>query len=158
MTGQRPAGDRSNEKLVTIEDMYVGRQLTHRVTVTQAMIDEYADITGDYNPVHVDREYAAKTRFGACIAHGMLTCSFVQVPLTAMVTPGGVSTYYHFDLLGPVFDGDELEVVAECVEADQERRRAKFRLGIRTARGEVVSGEAGIAFPRATSKGRGGTE
>lgn len=147
-----------NQKVKTIDDVEVGRVFTHRVLVTQDMIDEYADITGDYNPVHVDPEYAATTRFGGCIAHGMLTASFVQVPLTAMVTPGGVSTFYHFDLLGPVYDGDELEVVAECVEADKERRRAKFRLAVRTARGDVVSGEAGIAFPRATTKGEGGTE
>jgi 3-hydroxybutyryl-CoA dehydratase len=144
------------EHLVTIDDMFVGRRLGHRVTVTQGMIDAYADLTGDYNPVHVDPVYAATTRFGGCIAHGMLTCSFVQVPLTAMVTPGGISTFYHFDLLGPVYDGDELEVVAECVEVDTARRRAKFRLAISSARGDVVSGEAGIAFPRATNKGEGG--
>lgn len=147
-----------NQKVKTIDDVEVGLTFAHRVVVTQDMIDEYADITGDYNPVHVDPEYAAKTRFGGCIAHGMLTASFSQVCLTALVTPGGVSTYYHFDLLGPVYDGDELEVVAECVEADKERRRAKFRLAIRTARGDVVSGEAGIAFPRATSKAQGGAE
>lgn len=143
-------------KTVSIDDITVGLQYVHRVVVTQEMIHEYADLTGDYNPVHVDPEYARQTRFGGCIAHGMLTASFVQVPLTAMVTPGGISTYYHFDLLGPVYEGDELEVVAECVEADRERRRAKFRLAIRSARGDVISGEAGIAFPRATSKGEGG--
>ena len=88
----------------------------------------------------------------------MLTAeAFVQVGLTALVTPGGVSTYYHIDLLGPVFDGDDLEVTVECVEVDRERRRARFRFAIRTeARGDVLSGEAGIAFPRAASKGEGG--
>ena len=121
------------------------------------MIDQYAELNGDFNAVHVDSGYARGTRFGGCIAHGMLTAGFVQVGLTAMVTPGGVSTTCHFELLGPVYDGDDLEVTAECVTVDRERRRAEFRLAIRTEeRGDVLSGGAEIAFPRGASKGEGG--
>ena len=138
-----------SRRIVTIGDITVGLKRSHRAEMTQEMINRYAELTGDFNPVHVSPEYAQTTRFGRCIAHGMLTASLVQVPLTAMTTPGGVSTVYHIELLGPVHAGDKLEVVAECIEVNDELRRAKFRLEV-VAGGsaKVLSGEAEIAFPR----------
>ena len=48
------------ERRVTIDDMTVGLAHTHRVHMTQAMIDQYAGLTGDFNPVHVDPVYALR--------------------------------------------------------------------------------------------------
>ncbi len=138
-----------NRTTVTIDDMHVGLRATHRVTIDQAMIDDYARLTDDYNPIHVDAEYAAGTPFGSTIAHGMLTAGFVQHALTALTTPGGISTVYHFELVGPVPAGTEVEASAECYAVDRERRRARFRLEVRTAAGDpLVEGDAEIAFPR----------
>jgi 3-hydroxybutyryl-CoA dehydratase len=52
-------------------------------TVTQEQIIRYAAASGDFNPLHVDSEYAATTRFGGTIAHGMLVLAFVSEMLTA---------------------------------------------------------------------------
>ena len=136
---------------VTIDDMEVGLRETYRVVIDQAMIDAYAELTSDFNPIHVDAEYAAGTRFGVPIAHGMLTAGFVQHALTALTTPGGISTLYTFRLLGPVPAGTEVEAVAECVAVDRERRRATFALTVTAlgaGGGPVIEGEAEIALPR----------
>ena len=46
--------------------------------VTQEMIDHYADAAEDYNPLHVNPEFAKTTRYGGTIAHGMLSVAFIQ--------------------------------------------------------------------------------
>ena len=136
---------------VTIDDMEVGLREAYRVTIDQQMIDDYAELTQDFNPVHVDPDYAAGTPFGSTIAHGMLTAGFVQHALTALCTPGGISTRYLFELRNPVPPGTEVEASAECVGVDRERRRATFRLVVRSLtepRHDLITGEAEIAFPR----------
>lgn len=47
-------------------------------TLTQAELDLYAELSGDHNPIHVDAAFAAQTRFGATVAHGMLLFSLVR--------------------------------------------------------------------------------
>ena len=62
-----------------------------RKTVTQEMIDRYAEASGDRNPLHIDPEFAATTQFGGVIAHGMLTLAFVSEMLTAAFGDAWVS-------------------------------------------------------------------
>ena len=51
--------------------------------ITQEQLDRYADASGDHNPLHIDRDFAATTQFGSTIAHGMLVLAFVSEMLTA---------------------------------------------------------------------------
>ncbi len=51
-------------------------------TVTREQVERYADVSGDHNPIHVDEAFAADTRFGRPIAHGMLVLAFVSEMLT----------------------------------------------------------------------------
>ncbi|MBB3474393.1 acyl dehydratase [Sphingomonas sp. BK345] len=73
---------------MTAEEMSqaVGREsVSDWVEVTQAMIDRFAEATGDHQFIHVDPERAAQTPFGTTIAHGFLTLSLL--PLLAARTP-----------------------------------------------------------------------
>ncbi len=141
----------SDTGFVTVDDMEIGLRATHRVTVDQPMIDAYAELTQDFNPIHTDAGYARTTPFGTTIAHGMLTAAFIQHPLTSLVTPGGISTEYHVRLVGPVPAGIEVEAYAECVSIDAVRRRATFRVGVVDLAEPVrplIEGTAEISFPR----------
>ena len=60
--------------------------------IEQADVDAFAEVTGDHNPVHVDEAFAQQTRFGRCIAHGMLTASLISSVL-ANKLPGEGSVY-----------------------------------------------------------------
>ena len=137
-------------KRVTIDDMEIGLRATHRTVIDQDRIDAYADVAEDHSPIHVDPEYAAGTRFGTTIAHGMLVAGFFQHPLTELVAPGGVSVEYRIRLLAPVPPGTEIEASAECIGIDIDRRRAMFRIGVAAVADHktVIEGEAEIAFPR----------
>lgn len=84
-----------------------------RATVTQADIDAYADLTGDYNPLHVDAEAGRRSPFGSTIAHGPLPLAFLQRAVEerhGSAWPRGL----HLDAryVGPTLPGDVVEVQA----------------------------------------------
>lgn len=71
----------------TLNDIEEGLRKTFKVNITESMVNEYARITGDYSPMHMDEEYARKTEFGHRICHGMLIGSFFS-RLVGMHLPG----------------------------------------------------------------------
>lgn len=129
----------------TFEGMILGARAEHTHTVTEEAVALYAELTGDYNPVHVDETYARTTRFGARVGHGLLTCGLVQKSLTQLVAPGGVSLSYKFRLSGPVFLGDTITASAEVVEKRADRSLVICALACVNQEGDtVVDGEATI--------------
>ena len=95
----------------------IGDKADFSKTITESDICQFASLTGDYNPLHINEEYAAKTRFGKRIAHGMLTSSFICTVL-GMKMPGEdtihISQYLEFKK--PVFIGDTITVNLEITE------------------------------------------
>ncbi|MBT3411903.1 MAG: MaoC family dehydratase, partial [Halieaceae bacterium] len=71
----------------TFDEITIGQSADYSKTVTEQDIQMFAAVSGDVNPLHLDAEFAAGTRFGERIAHGMLTASFVSAAL-AMKLPG----------------------------------------------------------------------
>ncbi|MCG7346258.1 MaoC family dehydratase [Sporosarcina sp. ACRSL] len=129
---------------------YVGQTASISRTVTETDIVMYAGLSGDYNPVHVDREYAAGTRFGQRIAHGLLTASFLS-RLFGMELPGPESVYLEQTLkfTKPVFIGDTITATAEILDIDQKRNIITLSTICRNQNGEtVLSGEGKMMMPR----------
>ncbi|WP_235624091.1 MaoC/PaaZ C-terminal domain-containing protein [Mycolicibacterium goodii] len=122
----------------------------HTAVIDAEIIRAYAQLTGDHNPIHEDAEYAANTRFGRPVAHGMLVAGYVQTALTALVAPGGVSTSYQFDLLAPAFEGTSVTAQAVCAHLDPVTHRATFTITVvdDTSRKQLISGSAVVAFPK----------
>jgi 3-hydroxybutyryl-CoA dehydratase len=85
----------------------IGDSASISKTITDADIHGFAEVTGDHNPLHLDDDYAAKTRFGRRIAHGMLSASLISAVL-ANELPGAGSVYLSQTLkfVKPVFPGD----------------------------------------------------
>ncbi|SFR72307.1 3-hydroxybutyryl-CoA dehydratase [Halogeometricum rufum] len=110
------------------------------LSVTESTIDEFAALSGDDNPIHLDDDYAAETMFGGRIAHGMLAASVVSAALADL--PGDV-IYLSQDLSfeNPVRPGDEVVARAEVDEllgGDRIRVETTARVGDV----DVVTGEA----------------
>lgn len=62
-------------------ELKIGDTFTFEKEMTDELIRQFADISGDHNPLHLDDEFAKNTRFGKRIAHGMLTSSFISAVL-----------------------------------------------------------------------------
>ena len=132
-----------------IDEIAVGMSAEHAKTVTEADVVLFAGITGDFNPVHVDAEAAAKSRFGARIAHGMLSAGFVSAVI-AMKLPGPGSIYMSQSLrfTRPVMIGDTVTARVEVVEVIAAKKRVRLSTTCRNQRGEtVLDGEALLMVP-----------
>ncbi|MGC5328832.1 MaoC family dehydratase [Brevibacillus sp. SYSU BS000544] len=126
------------------EDIAVGDQASFSKTVSESDIYLFAGITGDFNPMHVDQEYAKKTIFGERIAHGMLTASFISTVL-GMKLPGPNTIYLSQNVrfLAPVRIGDTLTVTAEVIEKNDRKRQIRLQTKIVNQQGTIVAdGEA----------------
>lgn len=115
-------------------------------TINDTDIQAFADITGDHNPVHVDDAFAAETRFGRRIAHGMLTASLISAVL-ANKLPGEGSVYLGQTLqfVAPVFPGDEVTARVTVKEIREDKPIVKLETICMNQRGEIViRGEATV--------------
>ena len=132
------------------EDLPVGtRYTTSSRTITEADVAAFAALTGDFNRVHVDAEYAKGTIFGQRIAHGMLVAAFMA-GLTSRSIPNQLMEGALFSVLEnrlkfpkPTFIGDTIRVEIEVVEQKQTSRPDRGIIGfMRKAinqRGEMVA-------------------
>lgn len=125
-------------------ELQVGMAAEVSKVVGMAEIETFAELTGDRNPLHLDREFAANSRFGGVISHGMLTAGLLSTVL-GMKLPGTGAVYISQTLgfKGPVRPGDTITARAEIVELVPERRRVRLATRIRNQRDEtVIEGEA----------------
>jgi acyl dehydratase len=108
-------------------------------TFTVEDVERYATITGDRNPLHFDRDFAARTPLGALIVHGGLTTGLFNA-LVAEVLPGPGSVFLHqeWDYPAPVFVGDTVTAEAEVIEARADKPITKLRCVARRQDGEEV--------------------
>lgn len=93
----------------------IGRQLpVLRRHVTQAVIDAYAKASGDFNPIHVDPEFARTAVYGRTIAHGLMTLAFVSQLLNEW-SAGRFDCEGELDIAftGPVFADDTVEITGQ---------------------------------------------
>ncbi len=121
-----------------IKDLEVGMSDSMSKTVTEADIVLYAGITGDFNPVHVNEEYAKTTVFKGRIAHGMVSAGFISAVL-AMKLPGPGSIYLGQTLQfkAPVRIGDTVTTTVTITEIKLEKKIVIFETTC-TIKGEVV--------------------
>ncbi|OMF57003.1 enoyl-CoA hydratase [Paenibacillus sp. FSL R5-0490] len=101
----------------------VGQEASCSKTITETDFVMFAGISGDFNPVHIDGEYAKKTRFKKRIAHGLLTSSLLS-QLLGVHLPGKGSIYVEQTIRfkAPVFIGDTITAQGMVQEIDSKRR------------------------------------
>lgn len=111
-------------------------------------VQNFAALVGDTNPVHLDPTYAATTRFGAPIVHGMLIGSLISMVIgTALPGTGTLYQRQALRFVRPVYVGDTITVEVEVVEWDGVRGRARLTTTARNGLGEeAVTGEAHVSL------------
>jgi acyl dehydratase len=131
----------------------VGDSAEMSKTVTEEDVRAFAELTGDRNPVHLDEEYAAGTRFGRRIAHGMLGASLISAVL-ANELPGRGTVYLSQTLrfTAPVFLGDTVTAHVVVKQVREDKPIVTLETVCTNERGErVVEGEAVVLAPKVES-------
>jgi len=111
-------------------------------TISEADVYAFAGITGDFYGVHVDEEFAKKTRYGTRIAHGALLVGFISTVMGKIAAkippPGGVSYRYDVKFVAPVKFGDTVTTELKIAEKNLERREIISQILSTNQRGEKV--------------------
>lgn len=124
----------------------VGDTFTVQKEVTDELIRKFAEVSGDYNPIHLDEEFAAKTRFGKRIAHGMLGASFISAVLGYKLSEQKI-VYLGQTLrfTAPVFIGDTVTAKAVVKNIREDKQIVTVETTCENQTGEIViTGEAKI--------------
>ena len=102
---------------LNLEDIQVGYTKKFNIKVTDSMVNQFAEISGDYNPLHMNEEYAKTTKFNQRVCHGMLLASFFS-RLVGMYIPGKNALYLTQSLkfISPCHIGDEVTVKGEVIK------------------------------------------
>ncbi|KXJ47736.1 MAG: MaoC family dehydratase [Cycloclasticus sp.] len=132
----------------SVEEMEVGQSASMSKTVTEADIILFAGITGDFNPAHIDEEYAKKSMFKGRIAHGMLSAGFISATL-AMKLPGPGTIYLgqSMKFKAPVKIGDTVKTTVTITDINIEKKIVKLDTVCSVGDTKVVIGDCTMMKP-----------
>ncbi len=122
----------------------IGECATRRLTLTSDHVRTFAEITGDYNPLHFDEDFAAHTKFGRLVVQGGLTTGLLHA-LVAMDLPGPGTVFLSQDwkFTAPVFIDDTITAEAEVISVHASKPVTQLAIRVTKQDGEVVlEGEA----------------
>ncbi|CAB3764459.1 MaoC family dehydratase [Paraburkholderia humisilvae] len=126
-----------------LEDLVVGMSAQFKKTLTERDVFLFAGASGDRNPVHLDEEYAKRTRFGGRIAHGMLSASVISAAIAARLPgPGSIYLSQNLSFRNPVKIGETVCATVTVKEILTGRRRAVLETICEVDGRIVVQGDA----------------
>jgi 3-hydroxybutyryl-CoA dehydratase len=136
------------------QGIVIGKALpTLTKRVTQKMINRWAEVSGDFNPLHVDPDFGKTTFFGTNIAHGPLILSFIIEMLTRWLGKGWISggRLYDVRLVAPVPPDTEIIAGGEVIAIEHEgsQRRVDCEIFVKNQNDKlIVTGKASAQFRR----------
>lgn len=101
----------------TLDSLNIGIKEKFEIIITEKLVSDFAEISGDFNPLHMDENFAMKTKFKKRICHGMLVASFFS-RLIGMYLPGKNALYFSQSLnfTSPCFIDDEITIEGEVID------------------------------------------
>jgi acyl dehydratase len=117
----------------------VGQRAERSLTLTAAHVKTFAELTGDYNPLHFDEAFVAGTKFGRLVVQGGLTTGLLHA-LVAMDMPGPGTVFLsqNWKFTAPVFIGDTITASAEVLSVHATKPVTQLRISVARQTGEVV--------------------
>ena len=137
-------------KVTKYEDIKIGDTAEVSHTFTEQDIQTFGDLSGDYNPLHFDDDWAKQTMFGGRIAHGILTAGLVSNAI-GMKLPGTGTIYLSQKMrfLGPVRINDTITARVEVIDKNDEKERITIQTTCTNQDGKkILDGEALVTIMR----------
>ncbi|MFC2049001.1 MaoC family dehydratase [Elusimicrobiota bacterium] len=133
----------------TIKELKIGDSETLTMTIEEENIEAFARATGDFNPIHMDQEYAESTPFGKRVVHGVLLNGIVSGLLgTKLPGLGTVAREITSKFSRPILMGDTVTVTAEVADIREKYNICTLKYNVRNQEGKIaVKGEA-VVLPK----------
>lgn len=125
---------------IPFQDIQVGSSDSITKAITLEDVKKFAEVTNDFNPVHVDPEFAAKSMFKKQIAHGMISVGLISAVLGTRLP--GMNTIYLGQELSfklPVYLDDTITATVECIDKHERRHVLTFKTTVTNQDGKVVT-------------------
>ncbi|MGZ3772386.1 MAG: MaoC family dehydratase [Pseudobdellovibrionaceae bacterium] len=122
----------------TADPIDVGFTASITTQVTDKMVRQFAELSGDHNPIHLDEEYASKSRFKRRIAHGMIVGALISRALIDGIGRGGIYLSQNLKFVNPVFIDDMITVTIKITGIRKEKGIATVDTTATKANGEIV--------------------
>jgi 3-hydroxybutyryl-CoA dehydratase len=140
-----------NEQSATIDDIRIGDSVVLEKTISESDVYQFAGITGDFSPNHVNERYMKGSIYGTRIAQGALVVGFTSAAAAMFGIKHGINGvaagYDRLRFLGAVFFGDTIRIEYRIVRIDRERQRSHAELKVTNQDGKLVlAGEHIIKF------------
>ncbi len=135
-------------KGLTLDQLTIGQSAERMHTVTEADIQAFAEVSGDFNPVHLDPVFAETTQFKGRIAHGMLSAAYISATIAGDL-PGSGSIYLSQSLSfrRPVRIGDVVTTRVSITAIDADKARVTLKTECVVNAKTVIEGEAVVMVP-----------
>jgi acyl dehydratase len=138
----------SIEKGKTFDELRIGEEAHFSKTISECDIYQFSGISGDFNPVHVNEEYAKATKFKSRIAHGPLTLSLIAPVLgTKLPGVGTVALEIFCRFKAPVYIGDTITATARVSQKLEEKKWTRMELIWVNQRNEIVAEGNALVMP-----------
>ena len=124
-----------------LKDIKIGQKKSFEVVVTESMVDDFAKLSGDNNPLHMDENYAKSNNFKGRVCHGMLLASFFS-RLAGMYIPGKNALYFSQSLKfqHPCFVNDRIEIQGEVIDKSLATKIITLKTTISKDKRQIVDG------------------
>lgn len=133
------------DKIKGWDDIKVGDTATFTKTMTETDVITWVGITGDLNPVHIDREYSKTTKFGDVLVPGVLVLGLISNVMTQL-TFGNVYANQSIKFTKPVFIGDTVTAIGTVIEKIEEKNMVKVETKVINQKGELVMIGEGMEY------------
>ena len=132
-----------------LDELYVGMAAEKIIPVTEQRIQQFAEASDDFNPVHMDEVFASKTAYRGRIAHGLLSASFGSA-VVGTILPGAGAIYISQTLQfhAPVRIGDDVVVCISVISVDPESARVELNCEGFVDGKLIMDGVATVRVPR----------
>ena len=124
-----------------LKDIKIGQKKSFEVVVTESMVDDFAKLSGDNNPLHMDENYAKSNNFRGRVCHGMLLASFFS-RLVGMYIPGENALYFSQSLKFqyPCFVNDRIKIHGEVIDKSLATKIITLKTTISKDKRKIVDG------------------
>jgi len=132
----------------SIDEISIGMSVSYSQTITDADVKQFAGISGDKNPVHMDEEYAENSRYKKRIAHGLLSASFFSSLFgTRLPGKGCVYVSQNLNFKRAVYLGDTVTATVTVTDINVVKQRVFFETVCTVKNKKVIDGSAELYIP-----------
>ena len=133
----------------TFDEIKIGLTKQFQINITESMVDDFAKLTGDFSPIHMDEDYASTTTFQKRVVDGMLLASFLS-KIVGMYLPGKHALYFSqsLDFRYPCFFGDIITVYSVVIDKSVSTKILKIESKITNEDGKILLSGIGRVIVR----------